>query len=267
MQQRVISRWALRLFIAIVFPASGFCAAVAPYNTNGFELTRFHVGLLNNTQDVASGANWQTSAATGTAAQVTTFNDLSQGVAVSMNDVAAGDGSYWWPQVPISPGSGVVSIKWAMFVTSGAPGFVTEGDPFFGISAFDQLGNRIASAGINAANGALAISDSSSSTSEFANLFTDALNTWHNYELDLNFGDSTFHIFVDGTEKGTGFGFVAASTDFGDADINAFGLTNPLQTTGLAYFDNYVVSVPEPSMFMIVASGLAAALRHRRATK
>jgi hypothetical protein len=266
-----IMAWATVLAAALLVQSTPARAAVV-YDSGGFESPRFHLlpsPILDSSQDPHSPSwNWGPSLGNiaGATAQIATFTGGSQGVAVTVQNVASSGYGYWWPDVPITPTptANRVVVDWSMYVRTDAPGYLIAGQPFFGIDAYDATGNSISAVGIDASNGALSVVDPSGVT-EYPALFTDALNAWHNYELVMNFTTQKAEIFVDGVQRGGDFSFVSTVSNFHDADLTTYAMSSS-SINGLAYFDNYVISsVPEPvtGMAMLALASMAVLARRR----
>ena len=89
---------------------------------------------------------------------------------------------------------------------------------------------------------------------------TVPFQTWHNFELLLDYATDTYSIFYDGALQLSGIGFseglgeVDTFSDAPIATVAAAGDAISQAAIGSAFFDNYVItSIPEPSAVLFGA--------------
>ena len=84
------------------------------------------------------------------------------------------------------------------------------------------------------------------------------MQTWHNFELLLDYASDTYSIFYDGALQLSGIGFsegLGEVNTFSDAPITTVGAAGDVisqAAIGSAFFDNYVITaIPEPTPVIV----------------
>ena len=81
-------------------------------------------------------------------------------------------------------------------------------------------------------------------------------NSWHHFNMVLNYASHSYSVFVDGSPVVSNVGFVdAGANDFTDAPFAALaaaGDSGSQQASGQAYFDNYRIGVNAPTGYQSV---------------
>jgi len=167
---------------------------------------------------------------------------------------------YYTPYEAVSDNTPIVNINWDMDVASS--GY----DTVFGIELNDHGGagnGRIAYVGVDSSG--TVVDDHAGGIT--ATLQSVSTNSWHHYELQADFATDTYSIFVDNSTIPTDtFTFENLGiTAFTDASLVSYSENGDPGATGVAYFDNYVISVPEPSAagVLMIAGGTCLMLRRR----
>jgi hypothetical protein len=137
--------------------------------------------------------------------------------------------------------------------------------PFFGVEAYDADNSPpaiglLGSLGVDATTGDVLYQF------QDTGFFTEtgtvvAFGSWRHYSIELNYAAHQYKVFLDNTLLAT-TGFVdhniipGGLNHFTDADIAAIAAAGDLASdslTGTAYFDNFIVQVPEPSAWVLAA--------------
>jgi hypothetical protein len=144
------------------------------------------------------------------------------------------------------PTRSLVAIDWDMLVSQ-TPNSTSFG-PFFGIEAYDDVGQPISllgSLGVDATTGDVLYQAQDTGILTEANRFV-VFNQWHHYRLLLDFATDTYRAYFDGALVASQ-GFVDRFrnlNDFTDADISAISATGDPAGNALAssaVFDNLVI--------------------------
>jgi hypothetical protein len=221
--------------------------SAAYYDSGGFEFPRFPQDDLEGS-DQPNGP-WVYSGSAG-------FGIIEQGVAASGTQAVEIErkraDERWGVRKVVAAPTAPVSIQWDTYVTQTTLPLGSFG-PYFAVEAYDELGNapRLAgSAGVDAATGEVLYQAAGTgfltSTGQ-----TVSFNSWHHFEMILDYSTDTYSVYVDNVQVAANIGFVDAGVDdFTDAPIAALGAgADPASqaAAGLAYFDNYrIVQKPTP---------------------
>jgi CSLREA domain-containing protein len=241
-----------RVVFLCLFCLSSAAQAATIYDSKGFEAPPFVAGQVLEGQDAADGP-WVKTTSTSTA---TVINDPSSAQAgqqfVQVTRAVNSDGR-WAVSKPQSNVAGSLVIEWDMFVPQ-ATGSQSFG-PYYAVEAYDAVGSGtllIGSAGMDAKTGEVLFQRSGTGVIDVTGLVLP-FNTWHHFEMTLDYDAQEYSVLVNGTSAVTE-GFVDAGvTDFSDAPIAALaaeGSSAGLAATGTARFDNYVIRT-EPSSFVV----------------
>lgn len=172
----------------------------------------------------------------------------SQGLQV---DRAANTNSRWAVPLDDVPTSRYVLIDWEMRVMRAVQN--SSYGPFFGVEAYDANGifGVIGAFGADASTGDVLYQNQG--TGEIVESEASiAFNSWHHYQMLLDFATDTYHMFLDGFYVASS-GFVDGAFDeLTDADIATFsaagdgGSNNKI---GTAYYDNFTIYDGVPGDF------------------
>lgn len=267
MQRKIRAAWVTTIVVLCGVPRAN--AATVLYNSSGFEPTTFSAGQLEG-QDPVNGP-WLRSGSNGSTADVRTSANIpvqagTQAVQVT-RAAANGSDARWAVLETVLAVTDPILIEWDMRVvqSGGAQPF----GPFFGIETYDGNGGFLVAgtAGIDAKTGEVLYQATGTGSLTVAGAPV-AFDTWHHFEMTLNFTTNTYSVLVNGSPRVTNEGFVDPGIEnFTDADIAttaAGGDAASLAAGGTAYFDNYRVSlVPEPAAAGILAAGIVGLLARR----
>jgi len=197
----------------------------------------------------------------GVAADVETSNVDTGLQAVSLTRLTSSVDTRWAPSTftshpynPVQAGAPIVYVDWDMNVASGGA------NDLFGIELNDNA-SRIAYVAVDPTGkidddhaGAFNYTGTSVSTS-----------TWEHYELVANFATQTYQVFLNGslTPLEPAVAFEDPANAFTDASLVSYS-ANGGAGSGVAYYDNYVISVPEPAACGSVLAGSGLLLLRRR---
>lgn len=250
---------------AVALTAVSAFAANPEYVSGGFESPRFTAGNLAG-QDVGPGP-W--------VADVTSFAPPATVTAVVAPGVGlggtqgvrvnrTGDANGYFSVVKSGvPSDRYVDISFDMNVSQSNAGF----GPFFGVQAYggptgaDLLG----SVGVDATTGEILFQTAGGVLTPSSNVLPVAFGSWHNFDLSFDYATMSYQAYVDGVLAGA-TSFVTPSATFYDAPISAFeaaGTPASLGATGTAFFDNYFITVPEPTTISCIAGLFLLASRRR----
>jgi hypothetical protein len=206
----------------------------------GFESSGFVAGALEG-----QGGWLRTGRAGSAIVQSGVGRGGGQGVVITRQ---AADERWALPRLLVNPAAPVV-VSWDMYVQQTNLPLGSFG-PFMGVEAYDEHGNtpRLAgSAGVDAATGELLYQLAGTGYLVAVPNFQIAFDTWHRFELVLNYSTDTYSVLVDGVERVHGEGFVDAGVDdFTDASIAALAAAgDPVSqlASGVARIDNYSIAV------------------------
>ena len=125
---------------------------------------------------------------------------------------------------PASP-TDLISIEWDMNILPSGVSFPSFG-PFFGVEAYALPGGGqtvLGSLGVDTATGEILYLHPVNGYTVAPSLPV-APNTWHTYELLLDFGSDKYSIFYDGASLVSGIDFTdGPSSTFSDAPIATVG--------------------------------------------
>jgi hypothetical protein len=212
-------------------------------DSGGFESPAYTAGPLENQNA------WIRTNSPGTAlVQPAAGTDATQGVIVTR---LAAD-QRWAVRKTIAAPTAPVVVAWDMYVQQTLLPEHSFG-PFMGIEVYDDNGHppRLAgAAGVDAATGELLYQQAGTGFIVAVPDLQIPFNTWHHFELSLDYATDTYSVRVDGVRSVTSEGFVDPGVDdFTDADVAALAAAaDPISqsATGLAHFDNYSVSLQTP---------------------
>jgi hypothetical protein len=176
-----------------------------------------------------------------------------------------------YPQYPIAlppeTPQPCLCITWDMLVDQ-TVGPVDTFGPFFGVEAYDDEGNSIAtigSFGVDATTGDVLYQDVDTGILTETGSLVD-FGEWNRFQIKLDYSTHEYTVRLNNLPLAT-IGFVDQNNipgglnDFSDADIAtlaAAGDPASLALTGTAYFDNFLVRegecVPEPSALAVIAA-------------
>ena len=154
--------------------------------------------------------------------------------------------------------SAPVSIAWDMYVKKKSFPLPGSFGPYMGVEAYDDLGNPpllAGSAGVDASTGEVLYQAAGSgyivSTGQ-----TLPFDSWHHFNMVLNYASHSYSVYVDGTPLVSNIGFVDAGVkDFTDAPFAALAAgadSASQQASGQAYFDNYTIGINAPTGYQSV---------------
>jgi hypothetical protein len=239
-------------------------AVVSLFNSQGFENPPYTAG------SALAGQNQWIQTASQTSANppypyagVTTYGTPgiygAQLVGVADTNIGANDYGAWGPSTYISPNAAFtpgssgptdnILVSWVETYAASA-----TGNPFYGIEAFN--GNtEVALAGIDATTGLMVVQNPTETDELGSNKIQFTAGTYYSFLMDLNYATQTYSDSVNGSLIDSE-SFVAAATQFTDADILTYVLGSGT-ANGTGYFDNYsVVAVPEPASTSVMALAL-----------
>lgn len=226
----------------------------AIYDSGGFE------SFVNNQdltgQDPINGP-WQKSGVNTSTATVQSAVTESGNRAVQMVRAANANGDARWAVVkPIANVTTPIAIDWDMNVTQSSVPAGSFG-PFFGSEAYDSLDNSppgvllAGSFGVDSQTGELLYQQTGTGFLVAVPNVTVPFGQWNHFRLLLDYSNSKYSIYYNGTLEATEPFVDPNIGDFTDAPIStlaAGGDAASLAAGGTAYFDNYVINqVPEPA--------------------
>lgn len=261
-------------FGQVIVDGDGFESVGLPPTGSGYSTTfapggGLPVGSLEGQHASLPGDStttpWVASLGTDSTAIIQTgiVNTGSQALEVTRSP---GDSPSFWG-VPVSawPDSArYICIEWDMYVT--APiGSSTDGGPYFGVDAIDDVAVSGSDFGLLGSMGVLAATGEVVYTDDALDLVPTgasvALGTWNSFHIDLDFELKEYTLYLNDPTLSSplitapfpglaGVGDGAALEDFSDAPIGTFATDADLGAT--AYFDNYIVyqagvKIPEPA--------------------
>jgi CSLREA domain-containing protein len=241
-----------RVVFLCLFCLSSAAHAATIYDSKGFEAPPFVAGQVLEGQDTADGP-WVKTTSTSTATVINNPSGAQAGQQFVQVSRAANSDGRWAVSKPQSNVAGSLVIEWDMFVPQ-ATGSQSFG-PYYAVEAYDAVGNApllIGSAGMDAKTGEFLFQRSGTGVIDVTGLVLP-FNTWHHFEMTLDYDAQEYSVSVNGTPAVTE-GFVDAGiTDFSDAPIAALGAAGDPDSqaaTGTARFDNYLIRT-EPSSFVV----------------
>lgn len=267
--------------VAITFAAASGQATETIYDI-GFEPGEGYVtGDLFGQVSGASTPNgeWETDGLEEATATVVTapapVKTGSQSVEV---DVASGfssvfSGDYWG--IPTTTGSKLVTIEWDMWVASVSPA-LGEFGPVFGVAANDINGGAfpvLGSLGVDSNTTEVLFQDPSLGggfnviPASGGGFVTATPDSWNRFGIVLDFLAEEATYSLNGDNLLTTDFTDPGLTTFTDASIYALpgaGTSGSLGLTGTAYFDDYLVTIPEPSSTLLLIGALAPVWGRRR---
>jgi hypothetical protein len=195
----------------------------------------------------------------GVAADVETSVTHGGTQAVSLTRLTSSQDTRWAPSAftsspyqAVADNTPVVDINWDMQV---APGGSND---LFGIELNNGV-SRIAYTAVDASGnvaddrgGVVTDTGTSVSTGE-----------WASYDLRVNFSTQTYQVFVNGSPVDPSIAFEDPATEFTDASLVSYTADGG-PGSGVAYYDNYSISVPEPKAVGSVCAGMGLLLLRRR---
>ncbi len=178
-----------------------------------------------------------------------------------------------------------ICITWDMSVLQTVSN--TTG-PFFGVEAYDNDNNPVAtlgSLGVNSTTGEVVYQSAVTGPGvggDFTNtgsFVTLGANNWNRFQIKLDYSTLQYTVYLNGNTLGTigfvdEFNYPGQMYQLSDVDISGLSMAGDsvsMGLTGTAYFDNFLVRegmcIPEPNTLLLVASGLgliASAGRRQR---
>jgi hypothetical protein len=221
------------------------------YDSAGFEYPLFTPGNLGG-----SGASLSTQDSwvrTGNPGTGVVENSLAADGTQAVSITRQGADERWAVPETIANPTVPVVIKWDIYVKQTIFTLPGSFGPYMAVEAYDALGNPpllAGSAGVDASTGEVLYQDAGTgyivSTGQ-----TVPFNSWHHFDMVLNYSSHTYSVYVDGAPMATDIGFVDAGVnDFTDAPIATLAAgadSASQQASGQAYFDNYSIGlVPTP---------------------
>lgn len=225
------------------------------YDSGGFEAPRFVPSDVEGNGVPAGQGSWQQ---TGTTGQGIVENSLAADGSQAVSITRAGADERWGVHETVTAPSAPVSIAWDMYVKKTTFPLPGSFGPYMGVEAYDDLGNPpllAGSAGVDASTGEVLYQAAGSgyivSTGQ-----TLPFDSWHHFNMVLNYATHSYSVYVDGNALVSNIGFVDAGVnDFSDAPFAALAAgadTASQQASGQAYFDNYTIGINAPTGYQSV---------------
>ena len=255
--------WAVLVGVAAGGYSGGARAATTIlYDSGGFESPRFSTSFVNPSDPTVVGDLRGQDAAVRVWEQAGVAGGAAAGTAVVQTGVVqsglqavqvtrTSNDERWAPSFaasPIVPGNGIIAVDWDMRVTQTTVD-LTKFGPFFGIESYGGAVSRLGGLGVDATTGEVLFEDPVNGFSTTADDATVAFGQFNHFTLDYDFSSHTYSVSLNGVVKASGIGFLDGPVNtFTDADIAALVAAPAAfaNDSGVAYFDNYVVSLITP---------------------